>query len=125
MNSCVQRIRVPSGTGVNDQSMCMYSNGPVSIRWADVVWASGSAVRSETQLQTWPSCSGSGCVVSRKRTVLPRRSRIVASAYSVNSSGQRSMSFIACQTSSSGAAMTIALSVRAMADHHRRRQAGR
>ena len=43
----------------------MYSNGPVSIRRDFELCVAGSAMRSETQLHTWPSYSGSGCVVRR------------------------------------------------------------
>src|SRR5690349_19061865 len=92
--------------------MFMNSNGPVSIRCARTERLAGSAVRSDTQLHTWPPCSGSGWVVRRNRTVSPARSRISALAYSVKSSGQCSTSFILSHTWSIGAEMTIALSTR-------------
>ena len=60
-------------------------------------------MRSETQLQTWPSYSGSGCVVSRNWIVSPSSSITSAFAYSLKRSGQLSMSIIRSQTKSRGA----------------------
>src|SRR2546430_15906343 len=88
----------------------MYSNQPVSMRWDLVVRASLSQERSETQLHSFP-CS-SGCMVSRKMTVLsPLRSRISVLAYSVKRLGQFSRSLVISQTTSIGALITISLSV--------------
>src|SRR6266516_3889428 len=89
--------------------MFMYSNGPVSIRCARTSRLSGSAVRLETQLHTLPSSSG--CMVRRNVTVLPSRSRMSAAAYSLKSCGHDATSLVMSQTSSTGALMTIALSV--------------
>src|SRR5205823_3959496 len=97
--------------GSKYHSMSMNSNGPVSIRCALTECVSGSTVRSDTQVHTWPSYSGSGKVVSRNCIVLPSRSRISAFAYSVNSFGQFSTSFSISHTTSSGASITIELSV--------------
>src|SRR5204863_1458615 len=110
-NSCTQRISVPPSAGSKYHSMFMNSNGPVSMRCALTECVSGSTVRSETQVHTVPSYSGSGDVVSRNCVVLPRRSRISEFAYSVNSFGQFSTSFSSSQTTSSGASITIELSV--------------
>ncbi len=96
----------------------MYSNGPVSIRFDFDCQLPGSAMRSDTQLQTWPSYSGSGWVVSRNWTVSPSSSITSALAYSLNRSGQLSMSIIRSHTNSRGASMTTSLSVwAAILDH--------
>src|SRR5207302_360760 len=99
----------PPGTVTYVHSMCMYSKGPVSTRCALTVWEVGSAVRRDTQLHTLPFSSG--CIVSRKSTLSPSRSRIVASAYSVKRSGQLSTSLVIVQTSSIGAEITTSFSV--------------
>src|SRR5215468_4024532 len=82
--------------------MFMYWNGPVSTRCARTSRRSRSVVRSLTHDQIWPFSSG--CMVNRKRTVSPRRSRTSSEEYSVNNSGQCSMSFVTSQTRSMGAA---------------------
>src|ERR1700722_5280987 len=89
--------------------MFMYSNGPVSTRCACTVPVCASAVRSETQLQTWPSSSG--CMVSRNRTVESCWLSTSVAAYSLNNCGHDGTSLVMAQTRSSGALMTIELSV--------------
>src|SRR5216683_1156881 len=98
--------------------MFMYSNGPGSTRRALTVRATGSVVRSLTQLHTCPFSSG--CMVSRNRTVSPWRSRISAAEYSVNSCGHDSTWFVMDQTRSNGASMVTEFSVWPGTSHHRR-----
>src|SRR5690242_4937181 len=107
--SCTHRIRTPPSTSAYSQRMRMYSNGPVSTRRARTVLLAGSAMRSDTQLHTWPFSSGRN--VSRKRTVSPSRPRTSTAAYSLNSSGQDATSLVISQTRSIGAPMTTLLSM--------------
>src|SRR4051794_3437871 len=89
--------------------MSMNSNGPGSSRRATTSWAASSRVRSETQLQTRPDSSG--CILRRKRNVVPVSARTSTSLYSVNSSGHVRRSLVIRQTWSRSASMTIELSV--------------
>src|SRR6266478_1511055 len=89
--------------------MFMNSNGPVSTRRAFTRCATGSVVRSETQLHILPFSSG--CIERRNTTVFSLRSKISAWAYSVNRLGQSSTSLVMSHTISNGALITIELSV--------------
>src|SRR4051794_38783699 len=89
--------------------MSMNSNGPGSSRRATTSWAASSRVRSETQLQTRPDSSG--CILRRKRNVVPVSARISTALYSVNRSGHDRRSLVIRQTWSRSASMTIELSV--------------
>lgn len=107
--SWIQRISTPSGTSRYSQRMFMYSNQPVSTRYARTVRVTGSAVRSDTQDQALPSSSG--CIVKRKRTVSPSRWMISALAYSLKRFGHDATSLVIFHTRSDGAEITIARSV--------------